>query len=94
MAYGRQYIDDTRRFRELGRDFFTDKLPNNFPYIGLLHLILPNAKVINAKRHPFDSLLGNYKQLYGRGQHFTYDMDDLAARLLRTRVRRSLPAVP
>jgi tetratricopeptide (TPR) repeat protein len=78
-AYGRQYMDETRAFRTTGRPFFTDKLPNNFSHVGLLHLILPNAKVINARRHPFDSLLGGYKQLFGKGQNFTYDMADLSA---------------
>ncbi len=78
-AYGRQYIEETRAFRVTGRPFFTDKLPNNFSHVGLLHLILPNAKVINARRHPFDSCLGGYKQLFGKGQNFTYDMADLSA---------------
>ena len=78
-AYGRQYIEETRPFRATDRPFFTDKLPNNFSHVGLLHLILPNARVINARRHPFDSMLGGYKQLFGRGQNFTYDMADLSA---------------
>ena len=78
-ACGRQYMDETRAFRVTGRPFFTDKLPNNFSHVGLLHLILPNARVINARRHPFDSLLGGYKQLFGKGQNFTYDMADLSA---------------
>lgn len=77
-AYGQQYIDETRRHRLTDKPFFTDKLPNNFPHVGLLHLILPNAKVINARRHPLDSCLGGYKQLFGKGQNFTYDMVDLA----------------
>jgi len=77
-AYGKQYLDETRRHRETDRPFFTDKMPNNFPLMGFLHLILPNAKIINARRHPYDSCLGAYKQLFGRGQNFTYDMDDLA----------------
>lgn len=77
-AYGQQYMEETRRYRETDKPFFTDKLPNNFPMVGLLHLILPNAKVINTLRHPFDTLLGNYKQLFGHGQNFTYDMYDLA----------------
>ena len=77
-AYGQQYLDETRRYRQTARPHFTDKLPNNFPLIGFVHLILPNAKIINACRHPLDSLLGNYKQLYGNGQDFTYDMEDLA----------------
>jgi tetratricopeptide (TPR) repeat protein len=77
-AYGQQYIDQTRIFRTTGRPSFTDKLPNNFSHIGFAHLILPNAKFINARRHPLDSCLGSYKQLFGKGQHFTYDMDELA----------------
>jgi hypothetical protein len=77
-AYGQQYIDETRRQRHTDRPRFTDKLPNNFPQIGFLHLILPNARVINTRRHPLDSCLGAYKQLFGKGQNFTYDMDDLA----------------
>lgn len=78
-AYGRQYIDETKSFRATDKPFFTDKLPNNFSHVGLLHLILPNAKVINARRHPFDSCLGGFKQLFGKGQNFTYDMAELSA---------------
>ena len=78
-AYGRQYMDETRPYRVTDRPFFTDKLPNNFSHVGLLHLILPNARIINARRHPFDSCLGGYKQLFGKGQNFTYDMADLSA---------------
>lgn len=77
-AYGKQYMDETRRHREEGAPFFTDKMPNNFSLVGFLHLVLPNAKVINTRRHPYDSCLGAYKQLFGKGQNFTYDMYDLA----------------
>jgi tetratricopeptide (TPR) repeat protein len=77
-AYGQQYIEETRRHRLTDKPFFTDKLPNNFPHVGFLHLILPRAKIINARRHPLDSCLGGYKQLFGKGQNFTYDMQDLA----------------
>lgn len=77
-AYGQQYMEETQRYRETNRPFFTDKMPNNFPLVGLLHLMLPNAKIINTLRHPFDTMLGNYKQLFGHGQNFTYDMYDLA----------------
>ncbi len=76
-AYGRQYIDETRAFRRTDRPRFTDKLPNNFSHVGFAHLILPNARIINARRHPLDSCLGNYKQLFGKGQNFTYDMHEL-----------------
>jgi len=77
-AYGQQYMEETRRHRITDKPFFTDKLPNNFAFVGFLRLILPNARVINARRHPFDSCLGTYKQLWGTGQHFSYDMFDLA----------------
>ncbi len=77
LAYGEEYLEETRLFRKTGRPRFTDKLPNNFSFIGFAHLILPNATIINARRHPLDSCLGNYKQLFGKGQHFTYDMHEL-----------------
>ena len=77
-AYGQQYLEEAARHRVLKRPMFTDKLPNNYPFVGLIHLILPNAKIINARRHPYDSCLGGYKQLFGQGQNFTYDMLDLA----------------
>ncbi len=77
-AYGEQYLEAAARHRFTDRPYFTDKLPNNFPHVGLLHLVLPNAKIINARRHPLDTCLGNYRQLFGKGQNFTYDMDDLA----------------
>jgi tetratricopeptide (TPR) repeat protein len=76
-AYGKEYIERTRTFRTTGKPRFTDKLPNNFSHIGFAHLILPNAKIINARRHPLDSILGSYKQLFGKGQNFTYDLDEL-----------------
>lgn len=77
-SLGLRYLKNTRRYRETDRPLFTDKLPNNFPLIGFLHLILPKATVINTLRHPLDTLLGNYKQLYGKGQNWTYDMFELA----------------
>lgn len=77
-AYGMQYIEESRRHRATDKPRFTDKLPNNFPLVGFAHLILPNATIINTRRHPFDSCLGAYKQLFGRGQNFTYDLLDLA----------------
>ena len=78
VAYGKQYIELSRAHRFTDRPYFTDKLPNNFSLIGFAHLILPNAKFINARRHPIDCCLGNYKQLWGKGQHFTYDVFELA----------------
>ncbi len=77
-ALGLEYLDGAKRYRMTEKPIFTDKLPNNFPFVGLLHLILPNAKIINARRHPIDTCLGNYKQLFGHGQNFTYDIFELA----------------
>jgi tetratricopeptide (TPR) repeat protein len=77
-AYGKEYIEESQRHRVTDKPRFTDKLPNNFPMMGFAHLILPNATIINARRHPFDTCLGAYKQLFGQGQNFTYDMLDLA----------------
>ena len=73
---GSEYIERTRRHRG-DRPFFTDKNPNNFVHVGLLHLVLPNAKIINARRHPLDSCFGSYKQLFAQGQPFTYDLVEL-----------------
>jgi tetratricopeptide (TPR) repeat protein len=77
-ALGLEYLDGAKRYRMTDKPIFTDKLPNNFPFVGLLHLILPNAKIINARRHPLDTCLGNYKQLFGRGWTYTYDIFELA----------------
>ena len=77
-SFGQQYIEETQIYRTTGKPRFTDKLPNNFSHVGFVHLILPNAKIINARRHPLDSLLGSYKQLFGKGQNFTYDVQELA----------------
>ena len=73
---GMMYLQRTRRHRS-GKPFFTDKMPNNFPSIGLIHLILPQAKIIDVRRHPLDSLLGCYKQHFALGQSFTYDLFEL-----------------
>ena len=74
---GERYLRRTERHRELMRPRFTDKLPNNFVHVGFVSLILPNAKIIDARRHPLDSCLGSYKQLFARGQPFTYDLFEL-----------------
>jgi tetratricopeptide (TPR) repeat protein len=75
-AFGRSYIEQTRQYR---RDAprFIDKNPNNFASIGLLSLALPNARFINTRRHPLDTCLSCYKQLFARGQPFTYDLVEL-----------------
>ena len=60
-----------------GRPFFIDKMPNNFAHIGLIHLILPNAKIIDARRHPLACCFSNFKQQFARGQNFTYSLEDI-----------------
>jgi tetratricopeptide (TPR) repeat protein len=70
---GADYIESTRKYRS-GAPYFIDKNPNNFTYIGLIRLALPNAKIINAKRHPLDSCFGSFKQLFASGQQFSYDL--------------------
>ena len=73
---GSEYIRRTRRYRG-DRPLFTDKNPNNYVHAGLIHLILPNSKIIDARRHPLDSCLGSYKQLFAQGQPFSYDLVEL-----------------
>ena len=73
---GEKFIESTRQYRK-GAAYFIDKNPNNFTYVGLLRLALPNAKIINARRHPLDSCFGTYKQLFASGQPFSYDFTDL-----------------
>jgi hypothetical protein len=76
-ALGRRYLDHTRRYRRRGAPRFIDKMPNNFPTIGLIHLILPNACVIDARRDALDTCVSCYKQLFAQGQSFTYDLLEL-----------------
>ena len=75
--YGADYLRRTERHRELKTPYFTDKMPNNFIHVGFVHVILPDAKIIDARRHPLDSCLGSFKQLFARGQPFTYDLYEL-----------------
>ena len=74
---GESYIRTTRVQRH-GEPFFIDKMPNNFQHIGLIHLILPNAKIIDARRHPMACCFSGFKQLFARGQSFSYDLIGLA----------------
>jgi tetratricopeptide (TPR) repeat protein len=76
-ALGEGFLADTRIHRPLGRPFFTDKMPNNFQHIGLIHLILPNAKIIDARRHPLGACFSAFKQHFAQGQNFSYDLVDL-----------------
>ena len=72
-----RYLEDTRIYRT-GRARFIDKMPNNFRHISLIHLMLPNAKIIDARREPMACCFGIYKQLFARGQEFAYSIPDIA----------------
>jgi len=76
-ALGQAFIDDTRVHRQLGRPRFIDKMPNNFLHLGLICLILPNARIIDARRHPLGSGFSAFKQLFAQGQAFSYDLTDI-----------------
>ncbi len=73
---GEQYLAQTARHRQRA-PFFTDKMPNNFAYVGFIKAILPNSKIIDARRHPMDSCLGCFKQHFAKGQTFAYDLFEL-----------------
>jgi tetratricopeptide (TPR) repeat protein len=74
---GEKYLTDTRIYRT-GKARFIDKMPNNFRHIGLIHLMLPNAKIIDARREPMACCFGNLKQLFAQGQEFCYSVEDIA----------------
>ena len=76
-ALGRRYLSDTRAYRLEARPRFIDKMPNNFRHIGLIHLMLPNAKIIDVRREPMACCFSNFKQLFAQGQEFTYSLEDL-----------------
>jgi len=76
MELGEEYMERTRIQRS-GAAFFIDKMPNNFSHIGLIHLILPNAKIIDARRHPLACCFSGFKQLFASGQNYTYDLTDI-----------------
>jgi len=77
QALGARYLEQTRIQRKTTRPFFIDKMPNNFAHVGLIHLILPNAKIIDARRHPLGCCFSCFKQHFARGQTFTYDLAEL-----------------
>ena len=74
---GERYMTDTRAYRG-DEPFFIDKMPNNFRHIGLIHLMMPNAKIIDVRREPMACCFSNLKQLFARGQEFTYSIEDIA----------------
>ena len=76
-ALGEEYLDRTRIQRKTGRPFFIDKMPNNFAHTGLIALMLPNAKIVDARRHPMGCCFSAFKQHFARGQAFTYDLEEL-----------------
>ena len=78
LRLGERFSTETRVYRRTGRPFFIDKMPNNFRDIGLIHLMLPNAKIIDARREPMACCFGNLKQLFASGQEFSYDINDIA----------------
>ena len=76
QAFGRGYLQDTTSYR-VGKPYFIDKMPNNFRNIALIHLMLPNAKIIDARRDAMDCCFSNFKQLYATGHQFAYSLDDI-----------------
>jgi tetratricopeptide (TPR) repeat protein len=74
---GESYLATTRIQRREGKPLFIDKLPNNWLYVGLIHLILPNARIVDARRHPLDCGYSNFRQHFARGQAFSYDLGDI-----------------
>lgn len=76
-AHGRDYIERTKVYRLSDKPFFTDKMPANWLYVGIIRLWLPNAKIIDVRRHPIACCFANWKQLYGMGLEHTYSMDHM-----------------
>lgn len=76
-AIGAAYLERAQVQRKLDRPFFIDKLPNNWAHVGFIRLILPRAKIVDARRHPLGCCFSNFKQHFARGQAFSYDLDDL-----------------
>jgi predicted Zn-dependent protease len=74
---GESYLETTKIQRATGSPYFIDKMPNNFRHVGLIHLILPNSKIIDARRHPMGGCFSGFKQLFAHGQTFTYGLEDI-----------------
>jgi predicted Zn-dependent protease len=77
LELGNQYLERTRPQRKRGAPFFIDKMPNNFAHLGLIQLLLPKARIIDARRHPLGCCFSAYKQYFARGQSFSYSLEDL-----------------
>jgi len=76
-ALGERYLSQTRIQRKTPAPIFIDKMPNNFAHVGLIHLMLPNAKIVDARRHPLGCCFSGFKQHFARGQNFTYDLAEI-----------------
>ena len=77
QALGQRYLDNARVQRKTDKPFFIDKLPNNWLHVPLIHRILPDAKIIDARRHPLDCCFSNFRQHFARGQNFSYSLADM-----------------
>ena len=75
--YGQRYLDNTAVHRKNATPFFIDKMPNNFAHLALIQLVLPNAKIIDARRNPMACCFSNFKQHFARGQNFSYSLNDM-----------------
>jgi hypothetical protein len=78
LALGEQYLAQTRIQRKTAKPFFIDKMPNNYLHIGLIRLILPHAKIIDARRHPMACCFSAFKQNFAQGQRYSYSLENLA----------------
>jgi tetratricopeptide (TPR) repeat protein len=76
-ALGEEYLERARIHRKTDRPFFIDKMPNNWAHVGFIHLILPGARILDARRHPLDCGFSNFRQHYARGQGFSYSLADM-----------------
>ncbi|MEA3010727.1 MAG: hypothetical protein QOJ91_2419 [Sphingomonadales bacterium] len=76
-ALGEEYLERARIHRKTSKPFFIDKMPNNWAHVGLIRLILPNARIVDARRHPLDCGFSNFRQHYARGQGFSYSLADI-----------------
>lgn len=72
---GAEFLERTRIQRKTGKPFYIDKLPNNWAYLGFIAMILPSARIIDARRHPLDCCFSNFRQHFAKGQPFSYDLD-------------------
>lgn len=76
-ALGEEYLERAGMHRKLGRTRFIDKMPNNFAHTGLIHLILPNARIVDARRHPMACGVSIFRHLFAHGQNFSYSLEDI-----------------